>query len=817
MTPHRLRSVLTAAATAVIGAQGPLLAQEVLLQEGFNTDGEASSPKRYTMTGRGLYEPDRIRAELNNFDQKGPIYWEHSFKVSYTGNPNIPARRAIFGWRGTDAGGATEDLFKVFDSTVNWLLNNKKAATVVIHPNAASVQALADRLTAAGHTVVDDDIAANPNEFDVPGDLFIHGPASSNPSRFVLLPKPVIVMNAPDYDDMLVGSIGSSLAFEPGQVTIATPGHPAAGGKTGTFPGFTGSQTFELIGSFLPTNAVTLATVTRIVPPSISSLADIDAAVAGTKASEKTTAQIATLDFAEGSAGQWTYENPIPGGYTGNWGLAIKGKLSVAQAGTYRFAVGSDDGARLQIDLDKNGLGAADTVLEDPGPHAHQIVYANVTFPSSGTYDFDLRSYNSSGGGSLEAAVAVQEGAIPDDDLASGYWEVLGTDGPTSPVRLSGTAETTAYRAVGPNVERNEPFIVLSNGPSDTPPGAFYDGGPFSGFEGAGFLGASGLNKWPYPDGQSYRSVRLNPVNVAGKKNVHLTVALAATVVDFEDSDLINVVIYPNGANSTPVILAHFRGVQNAVQPWLADQRQNYQRRLTRQFADFTYDIPATATDLVIEIRMATTWWTEIAAVDNIRLTAGSTATPATLGAPKVSGNDLSLTWSGGQAPYQLQWTPALGTAWVNLLATSSTTASVPLVGSGGFFRVQSGATGATAKLYKAHLSGAAEVPAVVTPGHGAAVLAIEGDTLTYYVGYSNLKANATAAHIHGPAAATANAGVMVGFTAAGTLGTSGVFSGTATLTAAQKTAIETGQAYVNVHSPAHASGEVRGQIAPAQ
>ncbi len=542
----------------------------------------------------------------------------------------------------------------------------------------------------------------------------------------------------------------------------------------------------------------------------------MDAAVAGSKATDKTTAQVTSLDFSEGSAGQWGSDNPIPGGYTGNWGLAIQGKLSVAKAGTYRFALGSDDGARLRVDTDKNGLTAADPTLEDAGPHAHQIVYANITFGAAGTYDFEIRSYNSSGGGSLEASVATQEGAVPDDDLTSGYWELLGTDGATSPVRLSGTASATAYKAVGPNVERLEPFVVVCNGPNDNPPGTFYDGGPISGYEGAGFLGAAGLNKWPYPDGQSYRSVTLNPVNVTGKKNIHLTIALAATVVDFEDNDYIQIYAYPNGSSSTPIQLAHFHGVQNAIQPWMADQLDHYSRRLTRQFADFTYDIPATATDLIIEVRVATTWWTEIAAIDNIRITAGSTATPATFAAPKLSGGDLVLAWAGGQAPYLVQWTPALGGPWVNLSATSATTLNVPVAGVAGFFRLQSGAAGATAKLYKATLSGGAEVPAVVTPATGTAILSVDGDTLTYFVSYSDLQAAATASHIHGPAPATGNAGVMVGFKASGALGTSGVFSGTATLTAPQKANIEAGQTYVNVHSGAHGSGEIRGQVTPS-
>ncbi len=679
---------------ATLVAPRLLEAQEILLQEGFNTDGEAATPKRYTLTGRDLYEPERIRADLGNFDQKGPIYWEHSFNVSFTGNPDIPGRRAILTWRGEDASGASEDVLKLFDSTVNWLLNSKKAAQVVVNPSIASVQGLADRLTALGHTVLEDDTAATPNDFEVVGDLFIHGPGANNPSRFVLRTQPVLVINATDYDDMLVGSIGTSLAFEPGQVTVNASAHPAAGGKTGTFNAFTGSATFELIGSFLPTNSTTVASVTRIVPPSISSLADLDAVVAGSKEHEKTAGEVTALDFSEASAGQWTYDNALPGGYTGNWGLVVTGKVQVATAGTYRFALGSDDGARLQIDRDRNGFTAEDTVIEDAGPHAHQIVYANVTFGTAGAYDLQVRSYNSSGGGSLEVSVAVVEGTVPDDDLASGYWEVLGADGAASPVQLSAAASVTAYRATGANVERQEPLIVASNGPNDTPPGSFYDGGAFFGFEGTGFLGGSGLNKWTYPDGLTYRSVRLNPVNVTGKQNVHLTVALAATVVDFEDSDHLDVVIHPNGEASAPVILAHFRGVQNAIQPWLADEKQGYSRRLTRQFADFTYDIPPTATELIIEIRAATTWWTETVAIDNIRLTAGVTAGPATLGVARIVGQEIALAWTGGQTPYAVQATTALGGAWSTVLTTSTTSASVPLAAGSRFFRVQSNAPG---------------------------------------------------------------------------------------------------------------------------
>ena len=282
---------------------------------------------------------------------------------------------------------------------------------------------------------------------------------------------------------------------------------------------------------------------------------------------------------------------------------------------------------------------STDLIIEDAGPHAHQLVYVDVTFPGTGDFAFEVRSYNS--GGRRECGGFRIRGTVPvpDDAIESGYWDLLGIGDPLSPVTLNGDVAVTAYRAVGGDVEVQTPLAVLLNGPTDNPPGAFYDGGPFEHFEGTGFIGASGLNKWPYPAGQTYRTLQLRPVDVTGLTNLHLTVALAGTVVDFEDSDLLDVVVYPNGLGSTPVTLAHFRGVQNAVQPWLADQQDSFVRRLTRRFADFTYDIPEGATQMIVEFRVATTWWTETAAIDNVRITqAGATPSLTLQSATTVTG-----------------------------------------------------------------------------------------------------------------------------------------------------------------------------------
>ena len=110
----------------------------------------------------------------------------------------------------------------------------------------------------------------------------------------------------------------------------------------------------------------------------------------------------------------------------------------------------------------------------------------------------------------------------------------------------------------------------------------------------------------------------------------------------------------------------------------------------------------------------------------------------------------------------------------------------------------------------KAMLNGAQEVPAVTTPGTGTATFAFDTVTrkLDYDISYSGLTGPAAAAHIHGPAAAGANAGVMVPFPAAAS-----PLKGSAPRTEAQATAQMAGNTYVNVHTAAHGGGEIRGQI----
>ena len=107
------------------------------------------------------------------------------------------------------------------------------------------------------------------------------------------------------------------------------------------------------------------------------------------------------------------------------------------------------------------------------------------------------------------------------------------------------------------------------------------------------------------------------------------------------------------------------------------------------------------------------------------------------------------------------------------------------------------------------HLDSAQEVPPTSSTAGGSGTLTLNADnTVTYDISYSGLAADFLAAHIHGPAAVGANAGVMVPFA-----NPASPITGSATLTDAQAAALTAGQTYVNIHSSAHPPGEIRGQI----
>ena len=126
-------------------------------------------------------------------------------------------------------------------------------------------------------------------------------------------------------------------------------------------------------------------------------------------------------------------------------------------------------------------------------------------------------------------------------------------------------------------------------------------------------------------------------------------------------------------------------------------------------------------------------------------------------------------------------------------------------------------------------LSPANEVPAVTnSAGSGGEILAgITFDTnsltLSFAVGYgsalgfTNLTAPASAAHIHGPAEATNTAGVLFDLAAthlpAGDPAQGGLFFGSVVYTPEGASNLLAGLNYLNVHTTNNPDGEIRGQL----
>jgi hypothetical protein len=123
-------------------------------------------------------------------------------------------------------------------------------------------------------------------------------------------------------------------------------------------------------------------------------------------------------------------------------------------------------------------------------------------------------------------------------------------------------------------------------------------------------------------------------------------------------------------------------------------------------------------------------------------------------------------------------------------------------------------ASAATVK-FSTTLAATSEVPPSTSKGSGAATVSLDTATheITYDVTFTGFASAATAAHIHGPAAAGKNAGVVVPL---GNTPTSPIH-GTAKLTPEQEQQLTAGQYYVNVHTKNNPGGAIRGQLAAAK
>ncbi len=127
---------------------------------------------------------------------------------------------------------------------------------------------------------------------------------------------------------------------------------------------------------------------------------------------------------------------------------------------------------------------------------------------------------------------------------------------------------------------------------------------------------------------------------------------------------------------------------------------------------------------------------------------------------------------------------------------------------------IAAGSAPAAIVNFTADLDGLQENPSVVTTGFGFATITLDTDTFEVNVSgtFSGLIGTTTVSHVHGLAPVGTNAGVIFGLTI-DTGVSSGSFTGTGTLSAAQAQGMLDGLTYINVHTTQFGGGEIRGQI----
>jgi hypothetical protein len=115
----------------------------------------------------------------------------------------------------------------------------------------------------------------------------------------------------------------------------------------------------------------------------------------------------------------------------------------------------------------------------------------------------------------------------------------------------------------------------------------------------------------------------------------------------------------------------------------------------------------------------------------------------------------------------------------------------------------------------QANLQPSSEVPPRVSKGHGSlkATFDTTTKTLQWTATYADLSGPVTMAHFHGPAPVGQNAKVQVPIDKNAL---ASPMTGQATLSEEQATELMAGQYYFNIHTEKNPTGEIRGQVMPA-
>jgi hypothetical protein len=118
---------------------------------------------------------------------------------------------------------------------------------------------------------------------------------------------------------------------------------------------------------------------------------------------------------------------------------------------------------------------------------------------------------------------------------------------------------------------------------------------------------------------------------------------------------------------------------------------------------------------------------------------------------------------------------------------------------------------------YQAHMLAANEVPGNLSTGLGSGTVELSPDesTITVNMSFSGLTSSAVAAHIHGPAGAGTNAGVLFPFSGVPSATSGAIPQQTFAINPTQVGYLKNGLLYMNVHSVNFGGGELRAQLLP--
>ena len=629
------------------------MAQTLIYQESFETDGEAENPPRYTTPERDVFDIPRIESELGNFEQRSALYWAHNFEIEAAlgTDANIgividaPARRAVLTWHHMiNPEDVTDDAKELIDSLIDWLVEGEGSTDVRLITDQEIGEldypgdsVLIERLEAKGFTVTSGDFGGGIAQFDENALLIV---SSATPkTAFATFDGPMLTYNGTTLDNLLLTSKGSTLPSTTIDRIKVDESSPLS--VSGELSFVENAQIFSTIGANIPEEGQVASVADFIIGGAIplENLATVDELISGASPSAQATSEIDEADLNAGIGGLNFVDSAVPGGLVGGFGLRGVGTLDVTMAGTFSFAAGSKDGSRLRIDVDRNGFDEQDTVVEFDRIGAFSFAFGDVEISQPGAYDFEWVAFNSEGDFGAELWMHTfpeggQTGPIDPNSQEFDVWlpvadfSIFGA----FPISLSGPIEVTSYvGADSAPVTEERPLLLLVEG------GAPLLGNAINGWEGDGFFAGAGLDKW----GVAPKLLTLQPVNVAGHQDLKLTFMIAGTDLDYETSDFFEVWVDPTNSGSFEQ-LARFTA-PSSTDKFFTDGVT----RVGNRFRNVQYDLPEGSTELVVEFRARTTFFDEVIAIDNIRISSG-----AAPGGPAVAnaGVDQTLTLASGQS-----------------------------------------------------------------------------------------------------------------------------------------------------------------------